>query len=54
MTRFPKDAPRRKVVRALGQLGFEVVREGNHIAIAEKKRRRERHTVDDAQPYEST
>jgi len=33
MTRFPKDAPRRKVVRALGQFGFEVVREGNHIAM---------------------
>ena len=33
MTRFPKDAPQRKVVRALGELGFEVVREGNHIAM---------------------
>ena len=33
MARFPKDAPRRKVVRALGELGFEVVREGNHIAM---------------------
>lgn len=33
MTRFPKDAPRRKVVRTLGELGFEVVREGNHIAM---------------------
>ncbi|MDD9999312.1 MAG: type II toxin-antitoxin system HicA family toxin [Rhodospirillaceae bacterium] len=26
MARFPRDAPRRKVVRALGELGFEVVR----------------------------
>ena len=33
MTRFPKDAPRRRVVRALGELGFEVVREGSHIAM---------------------
>ena len=33
MTRFPKDAPRRKVVRALGELGFEIVREGNHTAM---------------------
>ena len=33
MPRFPKDAPRRKVVRALGELGFEVVREGTHIAM---------------------
>ena len=36
MTRFPKDAPRRKVVRALRELGFEVVREGNHIAMQRK------------------
>ena len=33
MPRFPKDAPRRKVVRALGELRFEVVREGSHIAM---------------------
>ena len=33
MTRFPKDAPRRRVVRALGELGLEVVREGSHIAM---------------------
>ncbi|MDE0365587.1 MAG: type II toxin-antitoxin system HicA family toxin [Gammaproteobacteria bacterium] len=33
MARFPRDAPRRKVVRALGELGFEVVREGSHIAL---------------------
>ena len=33
MARFPKDAPRRKVVRALGELGFQVVREGSHIAM---------------------
>ena len=33
MTRFPKDAPRRRVVRALGEFGFEVVREGSHIAM---------------------
>ena len=33
MARFPKDAPRRKVVRALGELGFEMVREGSHIAM---------------------
>ena len=33
MTRFPKDAPRVRVVRALGELGFEIVREGSHIAM---------------------
>ncbi len=33
MTKFPVDAPRRKVIRALESLGFRVVREGNHIAM---------------------
>ena len=33
MTRFPRDAPRRKVVGALEELGFKVIREGNHIAM---------------------
>ena len=33
MTRFPKDAPRRRVMRALRGLGFDVVREGNHVAM---------------------
>ena len=33
MTRFPRDAPKRKVIRTLRQLGFEIVREGNHIAM---------------------
>ena len=36
MGRFPKDAPRRRVVRALGELGFEVVREGSHIAMRKR------------------
>jgi predicted RNA binding protein YcfA (HicA-like mRNA interferase family) len=33
MTKFPIDAPNRKVVRALQALGFRLVREGNHIAM---------------------
>lgn len=33
MPKFPSDAPRRRVLRALSMLGFEVVREGNHIAM---------------------
>lgn len=33
MTRFPPDAPIRRTVRALERLGFQVVRQGNHIAM---------------------
>ena len=34
MPRFPLDAPVRRVIGALQLLGFRVVREGNHIAMA--------------------
>ena len=33
MTKFPADAPLRKVIRALERLGFKMVRKGNHIAM---------------------
>ena len=33
MTRFPRDAPKRKVVRAFETLGFETIRVGNHISM---------------------
>ena len=33
MSRFPVDAPKRKVLRALEKLGFQIVRERNHISM---------------------
>lgn len=34
MTRFPVDAPKRRVVKTLERLGFRIVREREHIAMA--------------------
>lgn len=36
MLQFPVDAPGEKVVKALRALGFEIVREGNHIAMVKE------------------
>jgi len=33
MPKFPVDAPIRKVVKTLELLGFDIVREGNHISM---------------------
>jgi predicted RNA binding protein YcfA (HicA-like mRNA interferase family) len=33
MTKFPIDAPLRKVITSLEILGFSMIREGNHIAM---------------------
>jgi predicted RNA binding protein YcfA (HicA-like mRNA interferase family) len=33
MPKFPVDAPKRRVVRALEALGFQIVREREHIAM---------------------
>jgi len=34
VTKFPRDAPKRKVIKALEALGFEIIREGNHISMS--------------------
>ena len=36
MPRFPSDAHKRRVIKALQALGFETVRKGNHVAMRRK------------------
>jgi len=34
MARFPRDAPKAKVLKALARMGFDPVREREHISLA--------------------
>ena len=36
MIKFPRDIPRRKVIKTFEQLGFKLVRKGNHISMERK------------------
>ncbi|MEO8085494.1 MAG: type II toxin-antitoxin system HicA family toxin [Bacteroidota bacterium] len=36
--KFPVDAPKQCVLKTLHKLGFEIVREGNHISMSRKNK----------------
>jgi predicted RNA binding protein YcfA (HicA-like mRNA interferase family) len=36
LSKFPSDAPKAKVIHALKNLGFEVIRQGKHISLQRK------------------
>jgi predicted RNA binding protein YcfA (HicA-like mRNA interferase family) len=35
--KFPRDAPKRKVIRAFELLGFRIIRTGNHISMVREE-----------------
>ncbi len=37
MPKFPRDAPKRRVIRALEQLGFELIRDREHIQMQRRE-----------------
>ena len=50
MSKFPVDAPIRKVVKSFELLGFDIVRAGNHIAMSREKPRWYPNSTNDAKP----
>jgi len=52
MPKFPVDAPKARVLRALEALGFRLIREGNHISM--QRRNSDGSTIPLTMPNHST
>ena len=50
MAKFPVDAPKARIIRALRSLGFDLVREAEHIAMRRANSDGTGHATDVAEP----